>query len=285
MNFALYEDAFGDSRNAKALARAADIAYLAESEASKRFQEELGLKARFVTADNTQAYIATNDDHVVLAFRGTEAPTSIEGFKDWLLTDAVNLLMVPEGRLGTDLAAAGVGARFHQGFVNAISEIWDPVYSGVERELADVDRPLWITGHSLGGALAVLAAWLFHRKMISVHQIYTFGGPMVGNADAAQAINREFKGKVFRFVNVPDPVPRLPMMSLIANEYCHCDQEMAVSDDQQQGPPEFVAQSTSQASGAKLEPSVIDQMWASITSGVAAHGMASYQKLVDLLKS
>ena len=63
----------------------------------------------------------------------------------------------------------------------------------------------------------MLAAWLFHRKMISVHQIYTFGGPMVGNADAAQAINREFKGKVFRFVNVPDPVPRLPMMSLIAN--------------------------------------------------------------------
>ena len=112
MDFALYEDAFGDSRNAKALARAADIAYLAESEASKRFQQELGLKARLVTADNTQAYIATNDDHVVVAFRGTEAPTSIEGFKDWLLTDAVNLLMVPEGRLGTDLAAAGVVPGF-----------------------------------------------------------------------------------------------------------------------------------------------------------------------------
>ena len=134
MVLSLYEDAFGDERNARALAQAADISYFPETEAAKQFSEQLGMKAQLISADNTQAYIATNDDHVLVAFRGTEAPTSIEGLKDWLLTDAVNLLMVPEGRLGTDLAAAaGVGARFHQGFVNAIAEVWDPVYGTVER--------------------------------------------------------------------------------------------------------------------------------------------------------
>jgi len=176
-----------------------------------------------------------------------------------------------------------VGARFHQGFVNAIAKVWDPVYASVDRELANLDRPLWITGHSLGGALALLAAWLFHRKMISVHQVYTFGGPMIGNADAAEAINREFKGKVFRYVNVPDPVPRLPMMSLIANQYCHCEQEMEVSDVGQD-PATLVAQTTGAAEDT-MDTSLIEEMWGNIRKRVAAHGMASYRKLVEALLS
>jgi triacylglycerol lipase len=260
MAYSLYEDAFGDYRNACTLAQAADISYVAEEVAKKHFQEQLDMQSQLISADNTQAYVAVNEDHVLVAFRGTESPTSIEGLKDWLLTDALNLLMVPEGRLGTDLAAAGVGAR-----------------------LTNLDRPLWITGHSLGGALALLAAWLFHRKMISVHQIYTFGGPMIGNADAAKAINREFKGKVFRYVNVPDPVPRLPMMSLIANQYSHCDQEMKVSE-KGQDPATLVAQNTGTAEAA-MDRSVIEEMWGNIQKRVAAHGMASYRKLVEALLS
>jgi len=55
------------------------------------------------------------------------------------------------------LAAAGVGARFHQGFVDAIAEVWEPVYAAVDQELKAAERPLWITGHSLGAALALLA--------------------------------------------------------------------------------------------------------------------------------
>ena len=61
--------------------------------------------------------------------------------------------------------------------------------------------------------------------MIAVHQIYTFGGPMIGNAPAIAAIDREFAGRIFRYVNLPDPVPMLPMMSLLANQYAHCRQE------------------------------------------------------------
>src|SRR5262245_59588463 len=132
MAYTLNEDAGCDSNNAQALAAASDIAYLSEADAKARFREELGLDARLISVDNTQAYVATNDDNIVVAFRGTEAPTSIEGLKDWLLTDAMNLLIVPEGRLGTDLAAAGVDARFHQGFVNAIAEIWERLLELVE---------------------------------------------------------------------------------------------------------------------------------------------------------
>src|SRR5262245_16347169 len=117
MTLPLIEDALGDPRNAQAMALIADISYLPEAAALPRFRDELGLtEAQLFSVGNTQAYLASNAEHVVVAFRGTEAPTSIEGLKDWLLTDAMNLLIVPQGRLGTDLMAAGVGARFHQGF-------------------------------------------------------------------------------------------------------------------------------------------------------------------------
>ena len=65
----------------------------------------------------------------------------------------MNLLVVPEGRLGHDLSAAGVGAKFHKGFVDAIAEIWEPLRDDVEARMKKADRPLWITGHSLVGAI------------------------------------------------------------------------------------------------------------------------------------
>src|SRR5262249_54928200 len=98
MPLKLIEDALGDPRNAAALALASDLAYLPESEGAAAFRDQLGMEARLISVGNTQVYIAANDDHIVAAFRGTEAPTSIDGLKDWLLTDAANLLIVPEGR-------------------------------------------------------------------------------------------------------------------------------------------------------------------------------------------
>ena len=49
---------------------------------------------------------------------------------------------------------------------------------------------------------------------------------MVGNKVACAAYDKEFPGKIFRFVNCTDPVPMLPTMSLVANDYVHCDKEM-----------------------------------------------------------
>src|SRR4029079_17001279 len=126
MSLELIEDAKGDSANGQFLALAADLAYLSPAEGAEAFRSKLGLDARLFSVGNTQASVATNDNHIIVAFRGTEAPTSLEGLKDWLLTDAANLLIQPEGDLGTDFAAAGVGARWHHGFMKALAAIWDP---------------------------------------------------------------------------------------------------------------------------------------------------------------
>lgn len=282
----LIEDALGDPRNCMTLAWASEYAYLPEEAAKVKFQAELGMKAKLISVDNTQAYILTNEEHIVVAFRGTEGPTSIDGLKDWLLTDAVNLLIVPEGRLGTDLIAAGVGARFHQGFVNAIDEIWAPVFEAVKAEMDACERPLWLTGHSLGGALALLAGWLFVRKMIPVQQIYTFGGPMIGNTAAVKAIDNEFKGKIFRCVNLPDPVPRLPTMSLIANQYGHCETEIllgGVATAAENAIAVFQAMAKHAADGI-VNATIVDDIWKEVQGRLAAHNMDQYRKHLSSYK-
>jgi triacylglycerol lipase len=274
----LIEDALGDPQNCMTLAWASEYSYLPEADGKAKFRSEMGMNAKLISVDNTQAYVLTNDDHIVVAFRGTEGPTNIDGLKDWLLTDAVNLLIVPEGRLGTDLIAAGVGARFHQGFVNAIGEIWEPVFQAAKAEMDASERPLWLTGHSLGGALALISGWLFIRKMIPVHQIYTYGGPMIGNAAAVKAIDKEFKGKIFRCVNLPDPVPQLPTMSLIANQYGHCEQEilLGAKETAENAAAAFSLLAKKAVDGV-LNATIIEDLWKDVTGRIAAHNMDQYR--------
>jgi hypothetical protein len=209
----------------------------------------------------------------VVAFRGTESPATLDGLKDMLLNDARNLLIIPSGRLGTDFIAAGVGARMHQGFINGLAEIWDSMFERVSAELKASERPLWLTGHSLGGALALLAGWLFLRRFINVHQIYTFGAPMIGNKEATTAFDRELKGKIFRYVNTEDPVPQLPTLSLVANEFCHCDKEMAL------GTPcagSYWAGIGGALTDDLLKGKGLDVVWDFIRNRLGAHVLAKY---------
>lgn len=284
MTYTLIEDAKGDPRNATTLAVASDLSYLPQADASTAFKEQLGMVANLIAVGNSQAYILTNDDHIVVAFRGTENPTSLEGLKDWLLTDALNLLILPQGRLGTDLAAAGVGARFHQGFVDALADIWEPVHKAVETELAKKDRPLWITGHSLGGSLALLTAWMFLRRTINVHQVYTYGAPMIGNAEAMKAFEHELADKVFRYVDTIDMIPKLPTVSLLANAYEHCPTEKplgqlaAKSADTSGAALQFLA---SKAVDGILKGTLLDELWNTVINRVNAHMMNNYRDKIN----
>lgn len=284
MTLELIEDAPGDHRNAEFLGLACELAYLGPEAGPAAFQEQLGLNARLFSVGNTQAYVATNDDHLVVTFRGTEAPTSLDGIKDWLLTNSINLLIVPEGRLGTDLAAAGVAARFHQGFVNALADIWEPVYEAVSAAMREQERPLWLTGHSLGGALALLAGWMFLQRTVNVHLICTFGAPMIGNEEAAKAFNRELDGKIYRYVNRLDPVPLLPTLSLVSNRYAHCDREMTPTTEEGVESAEGLFQGLmGKAVDGVVNGTLIGELWDSVKARLAAHNLSAYYELMKKL--
>ncbi|MFM7206668.1 MAG: hypothetical protein ACKO4T_08375 [Planctomycetaceae bacterium] len=144
--FTLREEPLGNRDSARFLCEASALAYLPEAAGQTAFRDTLGLEARLFSVDNTQAWLGVDEANVVVAFRGTESATTLDGLKDILLTDAMNLLVVPEGRLRHDLSAAGVGARFHKGFVDAIAEIWEPLVAAVEADLQASDRTGCVEG-------------------------------------------------------------------------------------------------------------------------------------------
>ena len=74
-----------------------------------------------------------------------------------------------------------------------------------------------------------MAAWRLQRNFVAIQEIVTFGAPMIGNESAAKAFEQEFSGKIYRFVDLDDVVPHLPSVSLIANAYTHCQNEVGLA--------------------------------------------------------
>nr|XP_024370010.1 uncharacterized protein LOC112279617 [Physcomitrium patens]PNR57011.1 hypothetical protein PHYPA_004004 [Physcomitrium patens] len=79
---------------------------------------------------------------------------------------------------------------------------------------------LFITGHSLGGALAALYATMLHYTgqteiASKIGAVYTFGQPRVGDQDFVNYANSKLKGKFFRVVYCNDVVPRVPFDDIV----------------------------------------------------------------------
>ena len=142
--------------------------------------------------------VADEPPYLVLAFRGTEKKIS-----DWL-TDA-RCVPAVEGK-----------TRIHSGFLDAFTKNVDAEGRTVEELVRQIlDRPeardergtplpLFVTGHSLGGALALLATRLIAPDATGA--CYTFGAPRIGNYECFRFI----KTPVYRVVNSSDVVPRVP---------------------------------------------------------------------------
>ncbi|MCP2258891.1 Lipase (class 3) [Streptoalloteichus tenebrarius] len=186
------------------MARAAKLAYQPEDvivEEARRWgfdrvrHHETTFRPPFPLED-TQAYTMASDHMIITGFRGTE-PAKI---KDWL--SDVNTPPSP-----------GYGGKgyVHHGFGAALQSIYPQVRQALE-DLRDQDQTIWFTGHSLGGALAMLAAarLYFEKPNLRADGIYTFGQPRTCDRLLAAAHNEAFAARMFRFVNNNDIVPQLP---------------------------------------------------------------------------
>ncbi|TGY88896.1 lipase family protein [Marinicauda algicola] len=142
----------------------------------------------------------------VMVFRGTTS------MRDWR-TNLDGGLSEPEAlkREARHLRAEQKGLehgkpRLHEGFWRAYLRI----EARIEPTLKQVEHlPLYITGHSLGGAVAVVATWRNEAPRNAA--CYTFGSPRVGNGDFAE----RFKTPIYRIVNGPDPVAFVPPTVLV----------------------------------------------------------------------
>ena len=286
MSMSLDDSAAGNARNALFLAKACDLAYYAEAEGGPRFRSELGLEAKLISVDNTQVYVAENDQSIVVAFRGSEAPTTLDGLKDWLLTNANNYLILPEGRAGTDFAAAGVGARFHRGFLDALEMVWEPLLAAVDQAQKAKERPLWVTGHSLGGALALLAAWRLQRNFLAVQEIVTFGAPMIGNEAASQGLRAGILGQDLPVRRPGRPGAAPPLGEPARQRLQPLPERSGPERRRGRRRRRAVRVALKQAAGTAAEgehstPPMVDQVWEMVKGRIASHMIANYQARVE----
>jgi triacylglycerol lipase len=180
-------------QNAEFLGNAAKLAYSEPQDIADTLKTWNMDLVRFFDCQNTQAYLAKNDQTMILAFRGTQ-PTML---KDWLYDLDAHQVNGPVGKV-------------HEGFLCALHYIWLDLWNTLQRERGM--RNLWITGHSLGGALAVLAtAKLRFEKAQPISGLYTYGQPRVGDFEFSSRFDQVFGANTFRFVNFKDIVPRVPL--------------------------------------------------------------------------
>lgn len=179
--------------NALSLAIASLDAYRSDqAEMAVRATRDWGFRGyESFEKDETQGFVCWDDDIVVLSFRGTEKKIS-----DWL--GNLHLKPCDTGRYGS----------IHGGFYKA--------YKSVESLLRDIlnkadarSKKLWITGHSLGGALsAVAGAELYDR--IRPYGFATYGQPKLADSPLVDFYDKHYGSRYFRFKNNNDIVTRIP---------------------------------------------------------------------------
>src|SRR5262245_35167014 len=153
-------------------------------------------ETRCFSGPSTQCYVVTADSWIVLAWRGTQVDGFWASVVDWL-TDARFLPVADEH-----------GDLVHAGFHDAIGQVWSNVATHIAEQQRRKQRALWITGHSLGAALATLAAnRCSDRPDLHLVGTYTYGSPRVGDA----AFGHRITTPLYRFQNNTDLVTHLPV--------------------------------------------------------------------------
>lgn len=138
--------------------------------------------------DNIQGFWCATDEVALISFRGTS------NIRQWIRDARFLPIAHPWG---------AVHAGFNGGIENANPNLQAFMVFAVKA------KHVWITGHSLGGALAVLAAAKLKMQGI-VSSLYTFGQPRVGLAGFAENFEAQLPDRLYRFINQCDIVPRLP---------------------------------------------------------------------------
>lgn len=167
------------------LAEACQAAYTSASDWANQAGFET---AHFFDRGNVQGFWCEKDGVALVAFRGTTNPGQ------WLR----DVRFMPWRHQW---------GLVHRGFLDGVQDVEIDLQSF--DEAARGANHVWITGHSLGGALALVAA--ARAKMAGIApSLYTYGQPRVGLGDFADRFAIELPGKLIRFVNQSDIVTRVP---------------------------------------------------------------------------
>jgi hypothetical protein len=204
-------------------------------------------------------FVVGDEQNVVVALRGSDDAL------DWI----------------TNLKTAqirGFGGGVHRGFVEALTLIWPQVLAQVNG-LLDKGQTLWITGHSLGGAIATLLAAKFSALGIEPYITCTYGAPRVFSPKAASA----YLPRLYRFVNKTDLVPTVPPpLTLPWYRYAHAGSLSVVLDKQQRQTVCLKGSDQDCFSFWRWLFTPTSELFGNVRKYVADHAMKTY---IELLKA
>jgi triacylglycerol lipase len=217
-----------DIGNAYSLAQVSSLAYkkFEDDETEKQFFRDKITEWKiteyyFFDCKNifqdAQGMVLADDEKIIVAFRGTEVAQIQDVIADLKLAQLEAL-----------------GGRVHRGFYTSFSALWSSdlriwhddeeikQQPGIKRILMELltkkKRPIFVTGHSLGGAMAVLGAAACGIELKQalpelndlVISLYTYGQPRVGDEKFLGQLEKNVP-LIFRVVNNNDVVARIPV--------------------------------------------------------------------------
>ena len=175
------------------MASMSNYAYKDSKEGAKLFKQ-MGFTKEFIDVNSSQAYVLKNKHDLIFVCRGTE-PTDINDIKADLNAKPV-------------MSSTGLG-HVHNGFKKAS----DNVFPTLEKIIGKYGktRHIYVTGHSLGAAMATLVSFRCQRSTHLPDPIglFTFGSPKVGLKKYIKAIT-DSDITHYRFVNNNDLVTSVP---------------------------------------------------------------------------
>lgn len=165
---------------------------------------------------DTQLALIGNDEFTAVVFRGTQQAV------DWLTNFDVEFVSGPYTK------------DVHKGFFEGVEGAWQELKTQLGSRK---HTKLWVSGHSLGGALASLCAAKLVEQGVQVDMVVTFGSPRPGSVDFADKYNELLKDRTYRYVNHNDVVPRVPPRSMSfghVGNYLHLNESGELVMDKKQ---------------------------------------------------
>ena len=197
-------------------AELANAAYLTEMEITELIRPRQYKLTQYHTipANQVSYFIATNDSTQtqVIAVRGT--------------SNVENAIVDIALKLALDQLT---GLRMHVGFSSAAKQIYSEI-----KPLLKKDYTINTTGHSLGGAVALVLAKYLETDNYRVGTVITFGQPKVTNLAGAKTFQNL---NITRVVTPLDLVPLVPPFDPLdinnLDIYWHSGQEVLLLEDKQ----------------------------------------------------
>lgn len=156
----------------------------------------------------------------ILAFNGTSSPA------DWRTDMTLNLVV-------NNLKEENVG-KIHRGFRDTYKTAKKNITELIKKyNPMTKDKGWYITGHSLGGAIATLVAYDQVDTFHSRPHVYTYGQPRVGDPEFVKDLNSKYPHGAYRILNTNDIITSLPPPVWFNNVYEHAFKEYKFSVHEQ----------------------------------------------------